>query len=212
VNLPGRVNDGSPIEAATLQAYRGAVLKVVNAQPNPVVLVGHSFGGITISNVAEAASQRIKTLIYVAAYLPEAGATDQSMAKMAEKDQWNQFNKARQNFVLAKDYKSASVLTQDQLMLFCAQCSPSAQARTLALMQREPLAPAATAVAITASSYGKVDKVYVHTTKDNAVSFNLQQKMLEKTAVRKAITLNTGHSPFVEAPQALADALIAALR
>jgi pimeloyl-ACP methyl ester carboxylesterase len=212
VNLPGRVGDGTALEAATLDGYRDAVLKVVNAQPGPVVLVGHSFGGITISNVAEAAPDKIKTLVYLAAFLPAAGAADQSLAKMSEQDQWNQFNKARQNFIPAKDYKSASVLEADQLLLFCAECTPAAQQATLAIMQREPLAPAGTPVQLTAARYGAVDKVYIHTTRDNAVSHRLQQAMVARTPVRKTVTLTSGHSPFVEAPQALADALVAVSR
>lgn len=209
VNLPGRANDGTALEAASLAGYRTAVLQAVNAQPGPVVLVGHSFGGITISNVAEAAPEKVKTLVYVAAYLPVADAADQSMAKMAEQDQWNQFNKSRQNFLLAKDYKSASVLEADQLLLFCADCTPAAQQQTLNLMQREPLAPAGTPVQLTAARYGQVDKVYIHTVRDNAVSYTLQQKMVARTPVRKSVTLPGGHSPFLETPQALADALAA---
>jgi pimeloyl-ACP methyl ester carboxylesterase len=209
VNLPGRASDGTPPEAATLDGHRDAVLKVIKAQSGPVVLVGHSFGGITISGVAEAAPEKIKTLVYVAAYLPQVGAADQSMAKMSEGDQWNKFNKTRQNFLLSPDYKTASVLAEDQLLIFCADCTPDAQKKTLAMMQREPLKPAATPVALTAARYGVVDKVYVQTVRDNAVSYTLQQQMLQRTPVRKTMTLNTGHSPFVEAPQALADALLA---
>lgn len=204
VNLPGRVNDGSAPEHATLDGYREHVAAVVAAQPGPVVLVGHSFGGFTISAVAEQMPERIKTLVYVAAYLPQDG---DSMAKISETDQWNKFNKARQNFLPAKDYKTASVLADDQLLLFCAECSPEAQKKTLALMQAEPLKPAATPITLSPERFGKVDKVYIHTSNDNAVSYTLQQKMVQRTPVRTTLTLSTGHSPFVEAPQALADAL-----
>jgi pimeloyl-ACP methyl ester carboxylesterase len=207
VNLPGREGDGMALETATLDGYRDAVLKVIDAQNGPVVLVGHSFGGMTISNVAEAAPEKVKTLVYVAAYLPEAGAVDQSMAKLAERDQWNQFNKARQNFLIAPDYSSATVLVDDRVMLFCAQCSPDAKQKTLMLMQREPLAPAATPVQVTAERYGRVPKIYIHTRHDNAVSYTLQQQMVARTAVLRTVTLDTGHSPFLEAPEALADAI-----
>ena len=209
LDLPGRANGNTPLEAATLDAYRDAVLRAVELQPGKVILVGHSFGGITISTVAERAPERIRTLVYVAAYLPVAGAADQSMAKLSDSDQWSQFNKARQNFMLAKDYKTAWVLEDDQVMLFCAACSDEAKKRTLAVMQREPLAPAATPAVLSAERYGKVDKVYIATRNDNAVSYTLQTKMLERTPVRKVTTLATGHSPFVESPEALAATLLA---
>jgi pimeloyl-ACP methyl ester carboxylesterase len=207
VNLPGREGDGIDPHSVTLDQYRDAVMKTIDSQTAPVVLVGHSFGGITISNVAEAAPEKVKTLVYVAAYLPEAGAADQSMAKLSETDQWNRFNKERQNFILAADYSSASVLADDQVMLFCADCSDAAKRRTQQLMQREPLTPAATPVQLTVARYGSVPKVYIHTTRDNAVSFTLQQRMVARTAVLRTITLDTGHSPFLEAPDALADAI-----
>jgi pimeloyl-ACP methyl ester carboxylesterase len=45
----------------------------VEQQDESVILVGHSFGGITISEVAEMVPDRIEALIYVAAYMPRSG-------------------------------------------------------------------------------------------------------------------------------------------
>jgi pimeloyl-ACP methyl ester carboxylesterase len=209
VDLPGRAGDPTPPERATLDGYRDHVAGIVAKQAGPVVLVGHSFGGFTISAVAEQTPAKVKTLVYVAGYLPQNG---DSMAKLAETDERNQFNKKRQNFIVAPDYKTASVLDEDKLMLFCADCPASAQRRTLEIMQREPLKPAGTPVSVSAARFGAVDKVYIATTRDNAVSHWLQMKMVERTPVRKLITLETGHSPFLEAPSAMADALDAAVR
>jgi hypothetical protein len=109
---------------------------------------------------------------------------------------------------VAKDYKTASVLAEDQVMLFCAACSEAGKQKTLAIMQREPLAPVSTPIRLDAARVAQVDKVYIATRNDNAVSYWLQQKMIARTPVRKVVTLVSGHSPFVETPDALARALL----
>jgi pimeloyl-ACP methyl ester carboxylesterase len=213
VRLAGRAGDPTPIDAITLDAYREQVADVVVREAAPVVLVGHSFGGITIANVAEKLPERVRRLVFVGAYLPAAGAPDQSMAKLAEADRWNAFNKARQNFILAKDYKTAGVLPDDVVMLFCDDCSPADQARTQRdFHQAEPLKPAGTPVQLTADRYGRVDKVYVRTARDRAVSPQMQDQMLARTPVRRVVTIDSGHSPFLSQPEALANALIGAAR
>jgi pimeloyl-ACP methyl ester carboxylesterase len=69
--------DGYPVIAvanplrgvASDSAYLLSVLKTISG---PVVLVGHSYAGFLISAAAAADSQ-VKALVYVAAYIPEAG-------------------------------------------------------------------------------------------------------------------------------------------
>ncbi|HEY8228117.1 MAG TPA: alpha/beta hydrolase [Pyrinomonadaceae bacterium] len=52
--------------------------RVVDAQRNPVVLVGHSYGGAVITKAAVGAPN-IKALVYVAAFAPEAGENLQNL-------------------------------------------------------------------------------------------------------------------------------------
>lgn len=211
VRLAGRAGDTTPLAQITLQSYRDQVAAVVAAERAPVVLVGHSFGGITIANVAEQMPERIRTLVFVGAYLPQAGAPEQSMAKLAEQDRWNGFT--RENFVVAKDYQTAGVLERDVVALFCGDCSAADQARTARdFHQREPLKPAGTPVVVSAERYGRVPKVYVKTLRDRAISPQMQQLMIERTPVRRVVQIDSGHSPFLSQPQALAQALLEAAR
>src|SRR5262245_28838109 len=53
--------------AADVQATR----RVLDAMSGPVVLVGHSYGGAVITDAA-AGDQRVKSLVYIAAFAPEA--------------------------------------------------------------------------------------------------------------------------------------------
>jgi pimeloyl-ACP methyl ester carboxylesterase len=211
VRLAGRAGDTTPIGQITLDTYRQQVAQVVAAQAAPVVLVGHSFGGITIAGVAEAMPERIRTLVFVGAYLPQAGAADQSMAKLAEGDRWNGFT--QQNFVVAKDYQTAGVLPADVVALFCGDCSAADQARTARdFHQLEPLKPAGTPVVLSAERYGRVPKVFVKTRRDRAISPQMQQQMIERTPVRRVVEIDSGHSPFLSQPAALAQALLEAAR
>src|ERR1700755_2994757 len=74
VDLPGRPRNPLPIDQVTLQAHTDQVLARMGSESDPpVILVGHSFGGIVISAVAEAVPQRVKTLVYIAGYLPKSG-------------------------------------------------------------------------------------------------------------------------------------------
>lgn len=133
--------------------------------------------------------------------------TGDSLASLAEQDHGTKFND--KNFVLAADYSTASVLQDDVVLIFCADCSADFQARTLAQIQPEPLGRMNTPVTVSADKFGKVRKVYIETTQDNALSNSLQKLMLEKTPVDKVITRETGHSPFFVDPAGLTAALLA---
>jgi pimeloyl-ACP methyl ester carboxylesterase len=81
VNPPGRDSDGSDPQKLTTENYKQAVLKAISSEIQPIILVGHSFGGITISNVAQAAPEKIKALVYLSAYLPRNGDSLQSLSQ-----------------------------------------------------------------------------------------------------------------------------------
>ena len=59
------------IDVATHISDIAAVLEYENL--NGVVLVGHSYGGMVISGVAEKAGARVSHLVYLDAFLPEDG-------------------------------------------------------------------------------------------------------------------------------------------
>ena len=52
--------------------------RVIDAQPGPVVVVGHSYGGAVITSAAVGASN-VKGLVYVAAFGPDAGESLQAL-------------------------------------------------------------------------------------------------------------------------------------
>lgn len=203
VNLPGR--PGGPADVApSLDSYRDTVLDAIRAEAAPVVLVGHSFGGMTISSVAETAPDRIRTLVYLAAYLPANG---QALTDLSSHDAGSQAGAA---FRIDGERGIASIAPEARAGLFCNDCAPDVAAALPDQMVDEPLAPLATPVTLTAARFGTVRKVYIHTARDQVVSPALQAEMVVATPVSQELTLDTGHTPFLSNPQALAQAIAAA--
>lgn len=204
VDLPGRAGDTTPPAELTLQSYRDAVLRAVYAADRPVILVGHSFGGITVSNVAEAAPERIHALVYVAAYLPRSG---DSLQSLSAEDHSNRFS--QENFLVAPDYSYAEVLQRDRVVIFCADCDPAMQQSVEMGLLREPLRPMGEAVTLTPDRFGAVSKIYVRTENDNAISPTMQALMLSRVPVNETRSISGSHTPQLARPDELAQLLSA---
>lgn len=188
--LPGRV--GSPVspDKVSLDLYRDTVLNAIGKTKSPVVLVGHSFGGIVISDVAEANPAQIRSLVYLAAYLPKNGDSLLSLAN-GDKDA-----KIGPHLNIDKEHGIASVEPSARADLFANDGTEKLRQIIPGLILDEPLGPLATPVKLTAA-FGSVPKFYVHTVRDQVVSPWLQAVMVTATPVHNEVTLDTGHTPFL---------------
>ncbi|HTU31507.1 MAG TPA: alpha/beta fold hydrolase, partial [Solirubrobacteraceae bacterium] len=72
LDLPGQGEDPTPVEQVSLDRYAAKVIEALSQGP-PAVLIGHSMGGMSITQAAARAPESIQALIYVAAFLPEEG-------------------------------------------------------------------------------------------------------------------------------------------
>ncbi len=81
LDLPDHGADQTPVDQITLNSYRDAVVRAIGERSN-VVLVGHSFGGVVVSRVAEAIPARISKLVYLAALIPQNGESANSLSMM----------------------------------------------------------------------------------------------------------------------------------
>ena len=205
-DLPGRPGNPLPVDAVTLNRHRDCVLEVISRFREPTVLVGHSFGGITISAVANEAPERVRTLVYVAAYLPRSGESARLLAREDSDSRWNEGN-----FVISPDYATVTALREDCVMLFGEDLSPEQQRLLPDRLVSEPLRPIRTPVTLDAQRFGRVDKVYVKTLRDNTISPRMQDTMLARVPVRKVVEIDSSHSPYISRPVELARILLDAV-
>lgn len=202
VNLPGRGATGAAAQAVTLADHVATVRGAVEAADAPVILVGHSFGGMTVAQVADEVPEKVAKAVFVAAYLPVDG---ESMQAIAMEDRDNGFT--AETFVIAPDYSHATILEADQARVFLNDGSADQQAALPAAMIAEPLGPIGTPVAL-GDGFAGVAKAYVKTARDMTVSPALQDRMVARAGVRAVETLDTGHLPYVTDPGGLAAALL----
>ncbi|HEX2568777.1 MAG TPA: alpha/beta fold hydrolase [Polyangia bacterium] len=199
VDLPAHGSDQTPLAEASLQSYTDRVRQIVEAQPRPVILVGHSMAGIVISQVAEARPDKIRALVYVAAFLVQSG---QTLVQITQEDTDSQLGPHLQ---FAPDQSYAMVDPAFVHDVFCADCSSVDDQLVSARMTvREPTAPLATPIQVSAARWGSVPRVYVETLQDRVLSNTEQRRLYGALSVDRVLTIDSSHSPFLSQPGALA--------
>ncbi len=102
-DLPGNGDDPTPIPQVSLQSYADRISEVLDARPEPAVLVGHSMGGMVISQAAERRPDKVEVLVYLSAFLLRDGET---LLSAAENDAESLI---LPNLVMSEDGSSATV-------------------------------------------------------------------------------------------------------
>ena len=204
-DLPGSGDDNTPIPDVSLQAYADRISEVLDAQPEPVVLVGQSSGGVAVSQAAEQRPDKIHMLVYVGAYLLRDGET---LLSAGENDTESL---VLANLVMSEDGSSATIREDAIREGLLADCSDEDVERAKARFEPGALAPIATPVSLSEENYGRIPRVYIETLKDRAISPWLQKEMYERVPCQKVISMNTGHWPFYSAPEELAGHLTSLL-
>jgi len=194
LDLPGSGKDKTPISQVTLDCYTQKIFKVLDIQPEPVILVGHSLGGLSITQAAEYRPDKIKILVYLTAFLLQDG---QSRLSVRDQDPESLTPK---NTIYSEDKTYSIVNPEGAKANFCADCSEKDIAIAKSLLCSQAIAPIATPMHITQKNFGRIPRVYIQCLQDKAISPSMQKKMYTASPCQKVISLNTSHSPFLSAP------------
>jgi pimeloyl-ACP methyl ester carboxylesterase len=202
-DLPGLGHDKTPLQELTLARWADHVANIIRHSDEPVVLVGHSRGGVVISEVAERIPGRIAKLVYLAAFLVPGGKTLTDMLFLeAARDV------ARDAMVMQPDGISSLIPYERVGELFYNTTSPDLQARAAAQLRPEPMMSFMTPLTLSDDSFGRVPRAYVECLQDRAIPVELQRAMRSALPCGSVATLDCDHSPFLSQPAKLADALL----
>ena len=198
-DLPGHGADTTPIGALTATSYRDRICEVLDGETEPVVLVGHSLGGLVISIGAEERASKISKLVYLTAVLPGPGVTFAELA----------IGSPEVMVALRPNADGASMEFASDAVegIFYAGCSPEDVSFAKSKLCPQPAAPIALAPELTADQFGRIPRFYIECLQDRALLPEQQKHMVEKSPCVDVYSLDTDHSPFFSAPDRLCEIL-----
>ncbi len=199
-DLPGHGQDKTDISEVTLDLYVQRTCEILAVQEEPVILVGHSMGGLVLSQIANVAKTKIQKLVYLAGFLLLNG---ESLLQFSQND--------KENLVapnVVADEAGTSLFFPMEVIkdIFYADCSDEDITRAKTLIRPQAIKPVATPLHIPLEN--AIPRVYIETLQDRVISPAYQKQMYTASPCQTVLTLNTSHSPFFSAPETLSKLLL----
>lgn len=185
------------------------IASVVNQIPGPVLLVGHSYGGMVIS-AASTQADNVVGLVYVAAFIPEEGESVQSLADQAT------------DSVLGPALRPATFPTEegpdagvelyiDQALFHEAFCAdvPADVAAVMAVSQR-PGGTLGFGEPVGAVGWKTLPTWAVVATGDLTIGVTGERLMAQRAGA-EILEIDASHAVMVSQPEAVADFILTAV-
>jgi pimeloyl-ACP methyl ester carboxylesterase len=190
VPLPscGEVGD----ERGDLYADVEACRRAIDEADGPVILCGHSYGGMVITEAG--ADERVTQLLYVTSVMPEVG---QSQAQMigSEPAPW----------MRPGDDGTVGVAPELIREFFLQDCDEVTTAQALARLTRQAI------LSFTQSprqiAWQQKPAAYFVCTNDLATPADVQRSRVKENV--RLVEFETGHHPFLSRPEAFAQSIAA---
>ena len=205
------VTAGHPVIAAAnplrgLAADAAAVSDLLHTVDGPVLLVGHSYGGAVISNVAADAAE-ITGLVYVAAFAPGPGEDCNTLAGRFPGSTLGETLRP----VTRRDGTTDLYITSDRFHgQFCADVPPR-QAARMAATQRPVTLQALTEASGERPLWRELPSWFLISEKDRNIPAVLQRFMAQRAGARHILEIpGASHAVAVSQPAATAELILEA--
>lgn len=209
--LPGMGGSEAELRAVTLQGwgdFAAAQCRELKVQLGgaPVVLGGHSRGGIVVSTAAETDPTAMDALVYICAMMLPDGMSRAEFKALEEPT-------PAFDALISKVHDGAGTVVDPALAgpVFAQLSPPDLVAAALPRLLSEPHGPRSQPLRLTAGRWGSLPRTYLECTQDRTIPIASQRLMQQMSPGAKVVTLDSDHSPYLCCPQALANALIAAI-
>jgi pimeloyl-ACP methyl ester carboxylesterase len=175
---------------ADLYADVDACRRAIAEADGPVILCGHSYGGVIITEAG--ADDRVNQLLYVTSVMPEAG---QSQAEI--------IGSAPAPWIVPGDDGTVGVDPDLVRELFLQDCDEATIEQALARLTRQPVVPFTQPPR--AIAWQQKPATYIVCLQDLATPADVQRRRVKAGAT--TVEFDAGHHPFLSRPEAFADSI-----
>lgn len=192
-DLPGAGEDSTPLGDVTLASATERVFEALRSLDGPAILVGHSMGGVVITQAAAKEPTRVSRLIYLTAFRPVDGESLLDLTGLPEGA-----NDGVQANITLTEEPPLAIFDRDKAdYVFYHDVAPEVAERATERLAPQPLSVFATPVELGDSVLPPVE--YVVCTEDNAIPPELQRLMAKRNPAM-VHELAASHSPFYSLP------------
>jgi pimeloyl-ACP methyl ester carboxylesterase len=177
-----------------------AAKRAIDAQPGKVVLVGHSWGGSVITEAG--ANDKVASLVYVAAFAPDAGQTSAELGK--------DYPPAPGSAHIVADASGFLSLTKEGMSRHFAQDLPASATAVMTATQG-PILGKSFEQKLPIAAWKTKPSWYLAATSDHMIQPALQLEMAKKIGAHLT-RVNSSHVPQQSQPAKVAEVILDAVR
>ena len=174
--------------------------RLIDSQPGDVILVGHSYGGAVITE-AGSGNPKVKGLVYVAAFAPDAG---EAIAGLIER-----FSPSPLGTAVAPDSAGFLFIDRAKFQSVFANDLSKEEASLLAATQK-PMAASTFGELIKAAAWKNIPSWYIVSTQDNSINPDLERFMAKRMRA-KTKEIKASHVSFISNPSEIAKVIESAV-
>jgi pimeloyl-ACP methyl ester carboxylesterase len=172
-----------------------ATRRILALEDGPVILVGHSWGGAVITEAGD--DPKVVGLVYVAAYVPDAGAS--------ANDNSGPYGLTQGQKSIQVDSQYFARMSEDGILNFFAQGLPVAERRGVLAVQGQTYGPIFDEK-LTHAAWKSKPSWHVISMDDHTLNPEME-KADAKKAGGKAFPLPTCHVAMLQEPERVADVI-----
>ena len=203
VDMPGNGHNDTKPQDVSMEIYMTYLRGVLDGVGKPVILIGHSSGGIIASQLAELESKRVAGIVYLAGMMLPSGM------KFAELvDKFSKKNTEMLGIIpylkWSKDGETSTVNKVAARKIFYHDCSKEKAGAAAARLKPHPQRGRNISARITKRNFWRVPRAYIEATMDLSIPHRLQRYMQNLVPGARRYVIEAGHAPHLAKPEALA--------